>query len=212
MMRWAHRYLRVANGLSFYKLLGSGSGDGFRPGANLSVYGVLSVWQTEADAERFFAESRLYDQYRQRSAELWQLYLHPIKVRGVWDGQNPFGTGRKPAPDALTAVITRATIRRSQLLRFWREVPPVSRSLTNHPGMICSLGVGEWPLVQMATFSIWKNTQAMQAYAYHSQAHQQAITDTRRVDWFSEEMYARFQPFRSEGQWGGVNPLANYGL
>jgi hypothetical protein len=210
MMQFAHRSLSKAPGLQFYKLLGSGSGDGFRPGANLAVYGLLSVWDNESDADRFLAHSRLFARYRRQSQEQWQIYLRPLLVRGEWDAHNPFGAGQPDHQRGPIAVLTRATIRLSRLHRFWREVPPVSQTLRQHPGMIYGFGVGEWPLVQMATFSLWESEKAMQQYAYRSQAHRVAIARTQEIGWFSEEMYARFRPYRSEGTWGGHDPLQPY--
>lgn len=203
MMQWAHRSLRAVPGLRFYKLMGSGGGDGFRPQADFSTYSLLSVWDSEAVADAFFEQSDLFARYRHKSAELWRLYLYPLRVRGEWDGGNPFGAGCTDLPGESVAVLTRATIDWRRLRRFWRAVPPVSETLGRQPGNLASFGIGEWPLIQMATFSLWENVQAMQQYAYRSAAHRHAIHRTQEVGWFREEMYARFRPFRSEGSWEG---------
>lgn len=203
MMQWAHRSLRAVPGLRFYKLMGSGGGDGFRPHADFSTYSLLMVWEDEASADRFFADSALFARYAARSRECWRLYLRPLRIRGEWDGQNPFGPGCPTLPGDSVAVLTRATIDWRRLRRFWRSVPPVSHSLHQQVQKIASFGIGEWPLVQMATFSLWENAQAMHAYAYQSEAHRRAIRSTHEVGWFTEEMYARFRPFRSEGSWEG---------
>jgi hypothetical protein len=203
MMQWAHRSLRHVPGLQFYKLMGSGAGDGFRPSADFSIYSMLTVWQSEADADRFLAQSSLALAYQRRSVECWRLFLRPMRVKGKWDGMNPFGAGDPQCPGQAVAVLTRATIDWRRLRKFWRAVPPVSHSLHQQPHNLVSFGIGEWPLVQMATFSLWKNAHALQQYAYHSEAHRAAIQATHEVGWFKEEMYARFRPFRSEGTWAG---------
>ena len=43
-----------------------------------------------------------------------------------------------------------------------------------------------------------------------SHEHKEAIKRTHRIDWYKEEMFARFQPYKSTGLWGGVNPLSSY--
>lgn len=203
MMQWAHRSLRQVPGLQFYKLMGSGAGDGFRPKADLSTYSLLTVWQSEADADQFLARSPLARAYQRRSSEYWCLFLRPLRVKGQWDGMNPFGPGNPHWPGQAVAVLTRATIDWRRLRKFWRAVPPVSHSLHQQPCKLVSFGIGEWPLIQMATFSLWENAQAFQQYAYRSEAHRAAIQATRQVGWFNEEMYVRFRPFRSEGTWAG---------
>ena len=64
-------------------------------------------------------------------------------------------------------------------------------------------------MIQMATFSIWKNMEALKKFAYQSEAHKVAIQKTRELDWYSEEMFCRFQPYQSLGTWEGKNPLSN---
>jgi hypothetical protein len=39
---------------------------------------------------------------------------------------------------------------------FWSKVGSVSQSLEGYDGLVLSIGVGEWPLIQQATISIWK--------------------------------------------------------
>jgi hypothetical protein len=78
------------------------------------------------------------------------------------------------------------------------------------PGLIYTKGIGEAPLIQMATFSLWNNIESLKNFAYHSPEHQVAIKKTRELDWYAEEMFIRFQAYRSEGIWGGKNPLADF--
>jgi hypothetical protein len=54
MMQFAHKGLVNTEGLSFYRLLGSGKGKGFNPFPDWSVYSLLQVWETEEAAQTFF--------------------------------------------------------------------------------------------------------------------------------------------------------------
>ncbi len=45
------------------------------------------------------------------------------------------------------------------------------------------------------------------AFAYAMPRHQQVIEQTRDGDWYSEEMFARFEPYASDGEWDGRDPL-----
>jgi heme-degrading monooxygenase HmoA len=53
----------------------------------------------------------------------------------------------------------------------------------------------------MATFSLWENEESMRAYAYSDSRHLEAIKLTRKLNWYTEEMFARFRPYRYEGAW-----------
>ena len=68
-------------------------------------------------------------------------------------------------------------------------------------------GIGEVPFTQMATFSLWQDKQSLMDFAYNSKEHQNAIKKTREMDWYKEELFSRFQPYRSVGSWNGSNPL-----
>lgn len=209
MMQFAHKHLKNLQPLSFYKLLGSGKGNGFNPWPDYSVYGLLQVWETEADATNFFNNSELMIRYKKRSTEHWTLYMTPIKADGTWSGQNPFQVDSKNDPaNARLAIITRARIKKSLLLKFWKYVPSSEKPLANNEGLIYTKGVGEVPLLQMATFSLWLNEEALQRFAYKSMEHRKAINLTRSLNWYDEEMFIRFRPFRSIGTWMGVDPLS----
>lgn len=100
--------------------------------------------------------------YREHAGEIWCLYLRNIKAVGEWDGKNPFQkTRQEDAANPLIAVITRATIKKKYLRRFWKYVPTSQKPLENNSGLLFTKGIGEVPLVQMATFSIWKDKKAL---------------------------------------------------
>jgi len=208
MMQFAHRDLKKNSGQSFYKLMGSGKGAGFNPFPDWEVYALLQVWDSEEAADSFFKESSLMKKYRDRTTEIWTLYLKNIRAKGIWSGENPFEKNAYLDPEnPYLAVITRATIKTSRLIDFWRYVPASQSRLQSNPGLIFTKGIGEIPILQMATFSIWENQDAMMAYAYAAKGHQTAIKKTRELDWYKEELFSRFQAYRSEGKWQGKEPL-----
>ena len=97
-----------------------------------------------------------------------------------------------------------------KLLKFWRFVPisqlPIELGCE---GLIYTKGVGEVPIVQMATFSVWENVDLLKKYAYNSSEHREAIKKTHQIDWYKEEMFARFVPYKIEGMWNG-KPVQNF--
>lgn len=207
MMQFAHKSLENVSGMTFYRLLGSGKGRGFNPLPDWSVYCLLQVWESEEDANEFFNSSDLMRQYAVHSDELYTLYMKNISADGTWVGKNPFEKGAEMDPDQPIAVITRATIKWNWLLRFWTYVPTSQQALNGNEGLIYTKGVGEIPIVQMATFSLWKNFEAVKQFAYKSKQHQEAIRRTRKNNWYKEELFSRFQPYKSTGNWEGKDLL-----
>lgn len=208
MMQFAHGDLGNTIGLSFYKLMGSGKGLGFNPLPDWSVYSLLQVWESKEAADSFFDSSNLIKKYQAHTAELWTLYLKNISAAGEWSGRNPFEKSKTITRDnPPIAVITRATIKISKLRSFWQYVPTSEKPLSQNDGLIYTKGIGEIPILQMATFSLWKDLESVKKFAYESKEHQEAIRKTRELNWYKEELFSRFQPFQSIGTWEGRNPL-----
>jgi heme-degrading monooxygenase HmoA len=207
MMQFANKDLAEASGLSFYRLMGSGKGRGFNPLPDWSIYCLLQVWESEEAAQAFFSSSNLIKQYKDHTDELFTLYMKNISAGGTWVGKKPFEKGADLDPNIPIAIITRATIKWNWLLRFWKYVPTSEEALDGNEGLIYTKGVGEVPIVQMATFSLWKNLESVKQFAYKSKQHQEAIRRTRKNDWYKEELFARFQPYKSTGTWEGKDLL-----
>ncbi|MDP9842413.1 spheroidene monooxygenase [Streptosporangium lutulentum] len=203
--------LRSTPGLSFWRLLGSGRGTSMSLGADLRRWALFAVWREERDLEEFLRNSPVAAR-RREARESWQVRLAPLASRGRWGGVEPFGPGlgepSGPDPGGPIAVLTRASIRPSRLVPFYRSVPEVDRLLREQGGCLASVGVGEWPLARQATFSLWRDAGAVRDFAHRGHAHREVIGRTRAEDWYSEELFARFVPYRSEGTWDGADPLA----
>ncbi|MGD1959317.1 MAG: spheroidene monooxygenase [Fulvivirga sp.] len=208
MMQNAHSHLTQVAGLQFYKLMGSGKGAGFNPLPDWSVYALIQVWESEEEAMMFFNKHELMHKYRRNASHIWTIFMKSILSKGEWSGNTPFiPHGELDDQNKCIAVITRATIKWSKMIRFWSFVPKSQRPLKEASGLIYTKGVGEAPLVQMATFSIWKGIDKLHDFAYSSEEHQKAIKFTRELGWYKEELFARFQPYKTKGSWESGNPL-----
>jgi spheroidene monooxygenase len=96
-------------------------------------------------------------------------------------------------------VLTRARIKLKFLKKFWDYVPISQRGLNSNPNLLYKLGVGEWPVTHMATLSLWDDMKALRNYAYRGKEHKAAIQQTQALDWYAEEMFSRFQPYKVNG-------------
>jgi hypothetical protein len=199
--------LSEVKGLRFCKLLGSGGGNGFSVFPNFGAYSLMCVWESEEDSHVFFEQHPFFQAYKNKSCERWSAWLHTAMAHGVWDGESPFPVTEEPNNHQLVAVLTRATIKPKFLLQFWKFVPRTSASVIDKEGRIFSIGIGEVPIIQQATFSLWQNAQLMMDYAYKSKFHSEVVRKTRELGWYSEELFARFFPYKEEGTWGGKKML-----
>ncbi len=201
MMQFAHSPLKNVKGLQFYKLLGSGK-ENFDPKPDWSVYGLLQVWDNEEMAKDFFDQSKLYQRYQNHSERQLTFYMKSIKAHGQWSKQNPFEPSDSlDENNTFISVITRATIKLSMLKKFWDYVPTSQLDLVDNPNLLFTAGVGERPVTQMATFSLWNDARALKKFAYRSQSHRHAVQQTQALQWYKEEMFTRFQPYHITGSW-----------
>ena len=193
--------LRRERGLRFAKALGSGHDGGFGLRPSGSRQGLFAVFANEDDADSFITTSTLVEGYRARSRELCIAKLRATSSRGYWGGES-IGVTAEPRADGPVASLTRASIRPRSAFAFWRRSPQTEHSLQHAPGCRIAVGLGEAPLLRQATFSVWDDQAAMDAYA-RTGAHQEAIQAAQREHYFSESMFVRFKPLQITGSWHG---------
>jgi hypothetical protein len=204
--------LRRVPGLRFWKLLGSAHGLAFGPW-NPRRYGLFGVWDSPAALDAFERDSALAATYRRRAEELWTVRLRPLSWHGTWGGVDPFAAtspGRSPSPggaDGPLAILTRATIRPLRVGAFRAAARRVNAELAQRPCLLAAIGLGEMPLLAQATFSLWASPGAVRGFAYAGPEHIAAMRRRATESWYSEELFARFQPVDSYGTWDGVYPL-----
>lgn len=195
------------SGLVFFRLLGTGTGQTFTSAdANYHRWVVLTVWQNQSGADAF-AKSKIIKSWLRISHNHAYLMLAPISSKGHWAKQTPFGNPIPNRWDGPVLSITRARIKAKMWRRFQSEVPPVSNSLHSSPGLLTAFGIGEAPIGLQGTLSIWHSNRELTEFAQRASAHRVVIARTHELNWYAEELFARFAILTAHGALDGV-PLA----
>jgi hypothetical protein len=196
-------------GLCFAKVLGSGLNGGFGLWPGLRHQGLMVFFEDAASAQRYLREDRALRSRLNAAEDSLVALLRVTSARGSWDGHTLApATGSAEASDAAAAgpvaALTRASIKPLLARRFWAHSPGSERALAQSQGCHLAVGLGEAPVLRQATFSLWDSVAAMRAYA-GSGAHGHAAQEAFRQGWFSEWMFARFEPLLVQGRWQGQN-------
>ncbi|MEI7442486.1 MAG: monooxygenase [Actinomycetes bacterium] len=199
------RPMRKVAGLSFWKLLGTGSGRTFTMrDANPKQWAVLTVWANHDDYKTF-TTSKMFKAWQSIATGSAHAELEPLSTKGTWAGQTPFIPEDVTRWTGPTAALTRARIKPRWWISFWRSVPPVSIDLHNTAGLLATLGIGEAPVGLQGTFSIWQNTDAITQFASRQAPHQAVVARTHQTGWYAEELFARFKVLTMSGTLDGVD-------
>jgi len=205
-------HLRGIPGLRFAKLLGTGDGRTFTlRDADLLHWALLTVWDDDPAADRF-ADEVTHRRWHAISDEQLDVRMSPLASRGRWARREPFGpidVRLGPPAAGPVASITRARLRPSRALSFWRAVPPVSAELASVAGLNLAIGIGEAPIGLQGTFSLWQSNAALNDFAHRRPAHADVIRRTEPERWYCEELFARFAVRSVTGTFAGQAPLGD---
>lgn len=203
-MAVGRRPLRTVSGLRFARLLGTSRGRTFTTtDADPLHWALLSCWNDTSQAEAF-ERSSYATGWAARSEERLRLELTPLSSTGQWSRQQPFGTEHAAAESAAPcAILTRARLVPRKALTFRGAVPPVVADLSQAPGLRLARGIGEAPIGLQATFSVWDDLTCAKQFAYGTEAHRAVIRRTHEVNWYAEQLFARFAVIGASGEIDG---------
>ena len=191
--------VRRLPGATFVKLLGTGSGATFTPrDADPRHWGVLACWSDEDGPHRFEA-SPSHAAWSRIADEQARVLMRPLASRGTWAGRSPFGDPVAHRWEGPVAAVTRARIRPSRMRTFWSAVPAVSGDLRAVAGLRLAVGIGEAPVGLQGTFSLWDDNSALTRFAHRRSPHVEVMRRTHEVDWYVEELFARFAVVDARG-------------
>ena len=202
------RYGRVG-GLRLLRVFGTGKGSNTAPGTQLGRTAIFCLFENEAHADEFVARM----QRRRGLQESWHVKLRGAGGHGSWRGvevprlMGDASSQRVRDGHVPIAVITRADVKLRSWRAFAKDARIVDAELQKSDGLVAVVAIGEAPILRLGTFSLWRNIDAMSAFARRAPQHDRVVGRTRRERWYGEEMFARFEPYWSAGSWDGRDPL-----
>lgn len=215
--------LRRVPGVRFAKLLGTAPLGDTGP---RKCWAALIVWDS-AEAAAGFEASPVAAAWQLISRAYCRIDLDLIDGHGRWarraiaDGGRATKTGggraTPQARDELTLALTRARLRPTRALAFWRAFPQVVRAAAGAPGLLTMFGIGEAPLGWQGTISIWRTSRHLIEFAYRHPEHLGVIERSPAVRWYAEELFARYRVVSLTGDrrvlgWEGGDVHADRGV
>lgn len=182
-------------------------GDRLLPRPKPGRVGLIAAWDDDRSVERFLADHPLAE----RLASGWHVRLRPTRIFGAWPQLPGLLAEDEPMDDAEpAAVLTLGRLRLSQAVRFLKASAVAEGLAVGDPELLASTGLARPPAL-VATFSLWRSTAAMRAYARGDAdpGHVAAIRAHAARPFHHESAFVRFRPYGAEGSWwDGRNPLA----
>lgn len=180
---------------------------GLLPRPTVGRVGLIAAWEAEDALDEFLAGD---DPLARAVAHGWSVRLAPTHVYGAWSPLDGLVSREVPmADDEPAAVLTIGRLRLTQAVRFLRASASAESLAVREPSLLASTGLARPPAL-VGTFSLWRSTKAMRAYARGAAdpAHRAAVVDHARRPFHHESAFIRFRPYAAKGSWDGVDPLA----
>ena len=189
-------HLKRVRGLRFYKLLGTGKKPGFRVTPDFNTYALLTSFDSKESMDKFYEDDEYLQQFKEKCNSIRFIELETISSHGFWGDIKPFTNSRKinetDFSKSKIAVLTRGAVRISKVLNFWLSIGSASKSISQAEGVSFYKGIGEFPLFEQATFSIWDNFNYIKKFAYKDKLHFDIVKKAKEEKWYKEDMFVRF--------------------
>ena len=184
--------MRSQEDVEFVKLLGTSKGFGIAA-ADPQRWAALTVWR---------AHPRPIDAFDRIATARVRLTLRPTATRGRWAGREPFTveTGESTQSNGPVLVLTRARLRPTRAITFWRAIRPVAATLSDAKGLLTAFGIGEAPIGFQGTVSIWAGGRQVNAFAYRTAEHAEVVGKAPARRWYAEELFARLEVLEVTGE------------
>jgi heme-degrading monooxygenase HmoA len=167
---------------------------------------LVAAWESDAAFEEFAGGDPLAAQL----SPGWQVRLQPLHVYGAWSRLPGLPKGEvEVGSDEPVAVLTLGRPRLRRLRPFLKASAGAEAEAVANSDVLALTGLARPPRL-VATFSLWRNVEAMRSYARGRSdgGHPTATRADRANPFHHESAFIRFRPYASRGSWDGRDPLA----
>lgn len=177
------------------------------PRPNPGHVALIAAWDDDDAIDRFLTAHPL----AHALSDGWHTRLQPTHIFGAYPPLAGLVGDLPPAmsQEEPAAVLTIGRLRLSQTPRFLKASAAAERLAVKDPAMLRGTGLARPPGL-VATFSLWRTTREMRAYAGGGSGpgHRAAVKAHAKRPFHHTSAFIRFRPYGAEGEWGGENPLA----
>jgi hypothetical protein len=176
------------------------------PAPQLGRVGLIAAWEGDSALDRFLAGHPVAEGLRGG----WHVRLRPVRTFGAWPELPELAEHREEMEDdEPVGVVTLGRLRLTQAVRFLRTNAPAANLAAGDPSLLTGTALARPPSL-VATFSLWRTTAAMRAYAtgQANPAHRDAVSAQHERSFHHASAFVRFRPYAAEGSWDGREPLA----
>lgn len=170
-------------------------GPGLLPRPSATSVGLVAVWRDMEALSDFEA-----GQHPVTTG--WATWLKAVRVVGAWPGLSGLPEHEEPVGDGPVAVLTLGRLKPARALAFLRASAAAERDAVADPALVLSTGLARPPRT-VATFSRWRDSAAMRAYAegHHRPGHRDALAADATRGFHASSAFIRYRVLGERGHW-----------
>jgi heme-degrading monooxygenase HmoA len=184
-----------------------------------NLWCAVGLYRERAEAEAAVNAKAEFMPFLDQVEESWHQVLLPVRHRGecnYLDAENPgelFEVAESD-PGGVVMVFTTAgfvmgpNLDMARVVDFRRHVDIVDDFMTEAEGCLANRACKPYRTAEDGlTFSVWRDDEAMLNAAYRAGSHKEQMERHKATGMFDRSSFTRFRILRSEGSWGGCDPL-----
>jgi hypothetical protein len=172
------------------------------PAPTLTSVGLIAAWDDDRALDAFLDEDPI-------AAALnsgFRVRLRPTRAVGSWPQLPDLPRERQPQEQGPVAALTLGHLRPSRAVAFLRASARAEADALAGGDMVLATGLARPPHL-VATFSIWRDLEAMRGYVDHATGgHRNATTTHAAKSFHKHSAFIRFEPYDQHGTWDTPRP------